>query len=128
MSAEYKFTVPGHPVPYLRMTVGQTRLMKAKYHRLSPKLQKVYDQVKRYLDYKDAVAMIASVHKFDRSPKAKVHMTVKAYFKNNIRGDMDNIFKAIADAVYQNDKNLVGSFDYEFDTTCPRVECTITEP
>ena len=128
MSKSYKFIVPGDPIPYLRMTVGQARLMRAKYHRLSPKTQKVYDKVKRYLDYKDAVKLISLPHKFDRAPKEKVHMTVTAYFKNNVRGDMDNIFKGMADAIFNNDKNVIGAFDFFFDAANPRVECEILEP
>ncbi len=121
------FTVPGNPVPYLRMTQGQTKLMRIPDNRLNPAALKVKERIRRYLTYKDWVYVCASACKFDRAPKGKVIMDIKIYFASKVHADSDNIFKALSDGLFKNDKYVCGSMDFDYDTLNPRVEVKITE-
>ena len=49
----------------------------------------------------------------DLSKAYKVRMDILIYFKDDVRADADNVFKGIADALFDNDKYVVGSFDYK---------------
>lgn len=44
---------------------------------------------------------------------AKASMRLKILWKNRAHADPENVFGSIADALFQNDKNLAGSFDFE---------------
>lgn len=59
--------------------------------------------------------------------KQKFKLDIKIYFANNRRGDPEGIFGGIADAIFENDRNLSGSFDFDFDKNNPRVECVLEE-
>jgi len=56
----------------------------------------------------------------------KVYLNTMIYYANNARPDPDNVQKGIADALFVNDKNVAGSYDFAIDKTNPRVEVTIT--
>lgn len=56
----------------------------------------------------------------------RARMDIKIYWADNAHGDPENIFGSIADALFKNDKNLAGSFDYELDRGKGRVEAIIT--
>lgn len=45
--------------------------------------------------------------------KGKARMTVNAYYKNHRHPDTENVFGSVADALFENDNNLVGTFDFE---------------
>lgn len=61
--------------------------------------------------------------------KRKCHMHILATYKHNAHADTDNVWKGIADALFKNDKNVAGSFDFEVVDRCtPKVEVTITIP
>jgi hypothetical protein len=45
----------------------------------------------------------------------KARMDLMIHFKDHTHADCDNIFKGIADALFKNDKRLIGSFDYVID-------------
>lgn len=47
------------------------------------------------------------------SGSSKVYLHTKIYFHNNSRSDPDNVQKGIADALFVNDKNVAGSYDFE---------------
>lgn len=49
----------------------------------------------------------------DLSEKRAV-MNIQILWKNGSHGDCDNIWKGIADALFQNDKHVAGSFQYEY--------------
>jgi len=59
---------------------------------------------------------------------AKARMDIKIYWNSKVHGDPENIFGSVADALFKNDKNLAGSFDFEYskDGTA-RVEVKITK-
>lgn len=57
--------------------------------------------------------------------KAKAYLRTMTYFATNARPDPDNVQKGIADALFANDKNVAGSYDFDFDKANPRVEVTI---
>jgi Holliday junction resolvase RusA-like endonuclease len=120
-----EFTVPGNPVPYLRMTQGQIKLMRIPDHRLDTAALKVKERIRRYLTWKDWVCVRASGLQFDRSPKSKTRVDVMLYFASGKHGDGDNYFKGICDAIFTNDNKVVGSFDYAIDKENPRVEVSI---
>lgn len=43
----------------------------------------------------------------------KVYMQLQITWANETHSDCDNVFKGIADALFMNDKHLVGCFDYK---------------
>lgn len=45
--------------------------------------------------------------------REKMRMTVVAHYKNHKHPDTENVFGSIADALFQNDSSLAGSFDFE---------------
>lgn len=61
--------------------------------------------------------------------KRKCRMDIFATYKHNAHADTDNVWKGISDALFQNDKNVIGSFDFEVVDGCiPKVDVTITIP
>lgn len=48
-------------------------------------------------------------------------VAIKCYFANGRHPDCDNVFKAVTDALFCNDTNVVGSMDYDYDQENPRV-------
>jgi hypothetical protein len=56
----------------------------------------------------------------------KASMKILIHFGNRHHGDPENIFGSIADALFVNDKHLVGSFDYVYSTGQGRVEIEIS--
>lgn len=74
---------------------------------------------KPYLNFKKPPKPIALGKKF------KIRMDLMIYFKDDVRSDPDNVFKGIADALFENDKYVAGSFDYEF-AEKGRVEALLT--
>lgn len=123
----FKFTVLGNPVPYKRMTQGQVKLMRIPYHKLRLASVKVVDGIKRYLDYKDIVRYSAIKEKFERAPKEKVYLHVMIYFKNKAHGDPENVRKGIQDALFEQDKYVAGSVDFDYDADNSRCEIVIEE-
>lgn len=93
---------------------------------------------KRYKAWKDYVAACyersmpsqrrstASINQKPIASKEKHYLRTMIYFANNARPDPDNVQKGIADALFQNDKNVAGSYDFAFDKERPRVEVQIT--
>lgn len=114
------FTIRGDPVGAVRTTHGMKNF--------NPNYQ-------RYLDYKDLV-IAAFADQCDckwayRKPLTtkkghKVVMDLKIYHSNGVHPDADNVFKAIADALFKNDRYVAGSFDFDYDSSNPRVEVLIS--
>lgn len=122
------FSVTGDPVPYLRMTQNQVRLIHAKDHKLSNSLLKKKQQIQRYLDYKSLVQAESLQYKFDRSPgEKKTRVYVVAFFSNKKHGDPDNILKCVLDALFDSDKYVSSCVDYQYDKKAPLVDITIVE-
>lgn len=57
--------------------------------------------------------------------KVKQYLHTFIYFKDRKHGDPDNIQKGIADALFQNDKYVAGSYDFDYDKENPRVEIQV---
>lgn len=57
--------------------------------------------------------------------KSKAYLHTMIYYANQARPDPDNVQKGIADALFVNDKNVAGSYDFTEDKKNPRVEVTI---
>ena len=123
----YSFTIPGDPVPYLRMTQGQVRLMRIPDHRLDEKALVIKERIRRYLNYKEEARIRSASLKFNKKPKEKVFFNAVIYFRNKAHGDPENIKKGIQDAIFENDKMVGGSIDFYYDPLFPRVECEVVE-
>lgn len=102
------FTIPGDPVPYLRMTQGQVKLMRIPDSRLRPDGLRIKQRIRTYLAYKDCVRMCSEGMAIDRKPRKKVFMDVMIYFSTGRHGDPENIRKGIQDAIYTQDRMVAG--------------------
>jgi len=138
------FTIEGNqedikenPIPYLRMTRRGLRLLNIPEYRVNKGAITKRRGIKRYLDWKDYVRVCfitgamadgkeaTDSHKKEILNEKKVHMDCMIWFANKRHGDPDNIRKGIQDALFSNDKYVVGSVDYQYDTDNPRVEVSI---
>lgn len=126
-----EFTIDCHgqnAVPYLRMTQGQTRLVKARNLK-SKSLQKLVDRIRRYMDWKTYVLMTfknaARQQGMILNTKEKNYVDIMIWYANKKHADSDNVIKGILDAIFDNDKYVAGSFDFDYDKDRPRVEVII---
>lgn len=125
MKSTYKFTIygnqediAGNPIPYFRQTQRSARFNK---------------NAIRYHHWKDYVraAFNEAVDSFTVSQNILLEVPVKAYlhtriyFANKKHADSDNIQKGIKDALFSNDKMVAGTYDFDYDKSAPRVECTL---
>jgi len=126
-------------VPYLRMTSNELKLLRVPDHKIrSQSALRKKRAIERYLEWKVYVeqccyytsqidgrkalkAEILSTVRQDR----KVQLDCMIYFANKRHGDPDNIRKSIQDAIFANDKYVVGSVDYQYARENPRVEVRI---
>ena len=129
---DIKFTIEGNPVPYLRMTQGQIKLLRIPYAKLTPAGRKKRDVIERYMKWKEHVFLCASlVRKYFPynlevfSFSGKLYMDVMIYFPNGKHGDPDNVWKGVADSLFKNDNKVAGSFDFDYDKKNPRCEVRI---
>jgi crossover junction endodeoxyribonuclease RusA len=90
-----KFTIPGRPVPAVRMT------RRGKW--VDPRAQK-------YLDYKDSVGWVAKAY-VKEMLVGNVKLNIDAYIDKGRPGDLDNIIKTIGDGLngvaYEDDRQVV---------------------
>jgi hypothetical protein len=122
-----RFVIPGSPVPYLRMTQAQVKLMRIPDSRLRPDGLRIKQRIRRYLAYKDLVLKCSLGQEIERRPRKKVFLDVMIYFSIGRRGDPENIRKGIQDAIYLQDRMVAGSVDFAYDPGNPRVEVEIRE-
>ena len=125
-----RFTVPGQPVPCLRLTQGQIKWTKVPRHALvyrDPKIVRMVERIRRYWAFKDSVRWASNGKNIDRAPKIKTHLWVKIWFKTARHGDPDNILKAIQDAIFEKDKMVAGMIDFEYTIGEPRCEIIIQQ-
>ena len=125
--ADILFTVPGEPVPYLRMTQGQVKLMRIADCNISAKGMKVKERLRKYFTWKDWVYACSAKYPIEREPKTKVYMNVFCYFRNRTHGDPENIRKGIQDAIYKQDRYVAGAVDFLYDEKNPRCEIQIIQ-
>ena len=103
----------GNPIPYLRTTQKSQWTDKAiRYHEWKDYVRAAY------IDALQAKNREKKIELLDKKPipagKEKQKMSLQISFKDKTHGDCDNIFKGIADALFMNDKNLIGDFDFEY--------------
>ena len=124
MAKQIKFTIhwnqekkDGNPIPYTRTTQGSQWTPKAqRYHQWKTRV------VAAYLD---ALQIIPKIERADfgeahdllqkkpiRKADHKQKMEIMCYYSDETHPDTDNVFKGIADALFMNDKHVIGSFDY----------------
>lgn len=116
----------GNPVPKLKMTGRQHWTEKAhayvewkEYVRLIFKNTKVRNSEGRTILVRDG--------RITLNPQQAARMDLKIWWANEHHGDPENIFGSIADALFENDKHLNGSFEAEHHPDKKgRVEVTIT--
>lgn len=122
------FTILGDPVPYLRMTQGQVKLMRIPDHKLRMDGLRVKTRIRSYLAYKRRVYAASLDKPINRNPREKVFLNAMIYFANRKHGDPENIRKGCQDAIYINDRMVAGSVDFAYDPKNPRVEIEIEQP
>ena len=74
-----KITIPGRPVPAVRMTQSEAKLMRYGRHPTNKALQAKYDRIKRYLDYKDTVAWTAKGAGITAEPKKPMAIEIDIF-------------------------------------------------
>jgi hypothetical protein len=121
------FVVHGDPVPYLRMTQGQVKLMRIPDRKISASGAKVKAKIQRYFDWKEFVSAHTLGLHFDRAPKKKLFLNVMCYFADKKHADPENIRKGIQDAIFEQDKMVAGAVDFDYDKDNPRCEITISD-
>ncbi|MUK89131.1 RusA family crossover junction endodeoxyribonuclease [Ornithinibacillus sp. L9] len=90
-----ELTIPGRPVPAVRMT---------------KKSKHVNKYAIRYLQYKTKVGWIAKQHLKEKPSRKPIEVKLKLYLAGGNQGDIDNYFKAITDSlnkiVYEDDRQI----------------------
>ncbi len=130
MPDEITFTIKGNqddifgnPIPYQRSTQASQWLPKVIRYRdwkeyVSNEYLKAIGQDHRVVHrsrIKIAKGKKIRIEKAIPATKEKIMMTLKIVFCNKAHGDCDNIYKGIADALFENDKYLAcGGIDYEY--------------
>lgn len=106
----------GNPIGYTRTTQGS---------KWSPNYA-------RYCAWKEYVVAAfdraANTATWEGKPiksKEKMYLHTFMFFANKKHPDPDNVAKGVADALFQNDKLVAGSYDFSFDKDNPRVEVII---
>lgn len=125
---QIKFTIKGNhldpegnPIPYLRMT--QKQHWKPEVQRYAEWLDYIRTQVIQISQRTQNI----SKKPYTTSKEEPARMDIKIYYKNRAHGDPDNIWKALADALFKSDKYLDGSFESQIAQDGEgRVEVTIT--
>lgn len=117
---EFIFTITGNqdypegnPIGYHRTT------QKAKWNEASQRYEAWKDFVRGEFEKathyrrerEKTLAGMTDIHPLTTSKESHAKMEIEIYFTNDVRADCDNIFKGIADALFENDKYILwGSF------------------
>lgn len=112
---EIKFTIKGNPddiegnpVPYVRVVGRALWLPKAKkYHAWKQYVRSIFHQ--QYPEFP-----IGKVQPLTTKMSARALLAIDIYWVNGVHADPDNIFKGLADALFENDKFLDGSFESHY--------------
>lgn len=121
-----KFTIKGNqenpngnPIPYLRTTQASQWTDKAvRYQEWKGYVVGAYIKALEKIEKKERQAFEKYTDLTKLKPikntGEKIHMQLQITWMNKAHADCDNVFKGIADALFTNDKFLVGEFDYEY--------------
>lgn len=125
--------VKGNAVPYTRMT--QRGKFKPNARKYTKWKQYVVGQFIDHLGQCDcfdsheqrAIMLTVAQGKapLPYVPGIKIELNCMIYFATKNHGDPENIRKGIMDALFSNDKNVIGYYDYDYDPDRPRVEIEI---
>lgn len=100
----------GNPIPYQRVTQGSKWTGKARrYERWKEYVRLSFFDSQRG---KTSGRWLVNDHKPLTAAEGYTRMDIIIGWKNETHGDCDNIFKGIADALFESDKHLVGSFEF----------------
>lgn len=136
--ASFTFTIPGNhknpkgnPVPYTRTTQGSkfspSAMNYAKWKEYVKGCFLAYcvdEKLINLQEFKKYLYLLPDAKPI-RATKQKVRMDLMITFVDDTHCDSDNCFKGVADALFQNDKYVAGSFDYQYGDK-GKVEVTIT--
>ncbi len=115
----------GNPVPKLKMTGRQHWTDKAKaYVAWKEYVQHIFGielanhllnqaSDRNVIIHGSGMVRKAYPKPIDLQPHQSARMDLKIWWANEAHGDPENIFGSIADALFQNDKHLNGSFEAE---------------
>jgi Holliday junction resolvase RusA-like endonuclease len=116
----------GNPVPYVRYTQGgYWKPFAKRYNEWKDYVQGCFYKATEAKEYQIIITKRRITKPIILSKNQKAVMNIKIFWKNNAHGDPDNVWKGIADALFENDKNLDGSFESMVDPDNPRVEVEI---
>ncbi len=121
---QYKFIIKGNesdlkgnPRPKLKMTKNQQwtplarRYVEWKKHIVSSFLAELKN--KDVAEFRYRYGCFIANGKPIIENDIKMRMDIKIWWKSRQHGDPENIFGSIADALFKQDKNLAGSFDFD---------------
>lgn len=123
----------GNPLPKLKMTGKQRWMPKAqeygrwKQHVKGCFLSELVDEgLLKRADFRDLIYVHEDLKPIVKSKKP-ARMEIMIWWCSDVHGDPENIFGSIADALFENDKYLAGSFDFaQSPNKKARVDVTIT--
>jgi Holliday junction resolvase RusA-like endonuclease len=100
--------IEGNPVPYARVVGRALWLPHAKkYHAWKQYVRAIFHRA--YPEFP-----IGKVQPLTTKMSAKALLAIDIYWVNGAHADPDNIFKGIADALFENDKYLDGIFESHY--------------
>jgi len=120
-----KFTIYGNQENINGNPIGYHRTTQGSYWNKSSKRYYAWKQ-HVVAAYVKATGVECGTDKPVAKSKDKIYLHTKIYFANNTRSDPDNVQKGIADALFQDDKYVAGSYDFFMDKENPRVEVELS--
>lgn len=103
-----------NPIPAIRTTTNQYKLLRIPRHKLQPKERQLADRLDRYEKYKGDCKLLATVKRF-KMPDSNVHIVFFLETNDSLlwghphrerTPDWDNLVKAIQDAICSKDHHI----------------------
>ena len=109
----------GNPIPYLRTTQNSQWTDKAqRYQAWKGHVVANFIDCIQAMPKEERAEFADVINLADKKPikksKNKIAVIATFVFKDDTHADCDNIFKGIADALFMNDKYVIGSFDFSY--------------
>lgn len=107
----------GNAIPYFRQTQRSARFNRnaIRYHHWKDYVRAAFNA--------DTDNTVNQYKMLEVPVKAYLHTRI--FFANKKHADSDNIQKGIKDALFENDKFVAGTYDFDYDPQNPRVECEL---